>query len=494
MTSSDINNLKKINNKHKKRILFLNPKKKDTGYSLPHNGLAMLASILKKRGHDVFVVDYMFLRFENKHISYFIDLYKPDIIGVSMYSPNFYEANELITTLRKIDNDIPVMVGGPFPTLYMDILDKDNRIDYIFIGEAELTIIGAVESAKREQIPKIIQAKEIIDLNLMPYPDYTAFYNYKSIIGYPIMTSRGCPNQCSFCASKDLAYRRWRMRSPEDCIKEISLAKKTISPNIAVYIYDDNPTVHKKRFNDFLELFHRDIGGKIIIVNTRADAIDNTFLNLLKKCGITSIMIGVEHAYPEVFKLVDKGETLEQIEQASKLIKKHGLGLGLSFVVGLPLDNLERTKYSIDFYNRMKADGGTVNAIIPFRGTTARKWFEEHGAKLYNEIGKSTGLSKNLECTEPLVETPDFTKEERKRAYYMFLLNIGHDSLKLKKFHKIIMIAIKYNLYSDFIRWLPKGITTAYALHKMRFFIGLNILKTQGLNELIKRYKFRNKD
>lgn len=91
------------------------------------------------------------------------------------------------------------------------------------------------------------------------------------------------------------------------------------------------------------------------------------------------------------------------------------------------------------------------------------------------------------------VETVDFTKEERKKAYYMFLFGIGHDFLQLKKLHKIILIAIRYNLYHDFLTWLPKGIKTSYRINRMKFSIAMNILKKQGIAELIRRFKTRNR-
>ncbi|MDP1729036.1 MAG: radical SAM protein, partial [archaeon] len=388
MKSIDIKNMKKIDSKNKKRILLLNPKRKDLPYSLPHNGLALLAAILKKRGHEVLVVDYLFLRSETKNISSFMDSFKPDVIGLTMYAPVFHEANNLIDKIRAIDGKIPIMVGGAFPTLYSNVIDNDLRIDYIFLGEAELTIIGIVESAKRQKIPKIVNIKEIVNLDFLPHPDYTSFYKYKTITSYPMMTSRGCPYRCSFCSSVDLSHRRWRMKSPEACIEEIQLAKKSISSNMVIHIYDDNPNVDKKRFNKFLELFHEKIGGGLNVTHTRADSIDNKFLILLKKCGVRSIMVGVEHGNKEVYDLVNKGETLEQIENACRLIKKHGIGLGLSFVVGLPLDNLERTKESIAFCNKVGAEGATINPIIPYRGTAVRRWFENNNATLYNEIGK----------------------------------------------------------------------------------------------------------
>jgi len=229
------------------------------------------------------------------------------------------------------------------------------------------------------------------------------------------MTSRGCPNQCSFCASFGLS-RKSRARKVEECIKELEKAKEEISPHLKFVVFDDNPTVIKTRFNKFLDLYVKKIKSELSIVNTRADGIDDEFLVLLKRCKVSVISIGVEHAHPEVYNLINKGETLEQIEKACKLIKKHRIKLAVSFVIGLPKDNIERTRESIRFCKRVKADIFSINQICPYKGTRARDLFEQSNARIYNEVGFDAQHVTTFECEEPIVETPDFTKEEKKKS------------------------------------------------------------------------------
>jgi anaerobic magnesium-protoporphyrin IX monomethyl ester cyclase len=454
----------------------------------PHNGLAMLATILKKAGHEVMVVDYAFLvDYQYLDISFFIKTFNPDIIGFSIYTTNANEAQELILKTHNINPKIPIMVGGPHATLYSSVLKKDKKIDYIFIGESELTILGAVENAKKEKAPKIIQTKELVDVNDLPFPDNRLFYKYETMTHYPIMTSRGCPNQCIFCASFGLS-RRWRARRVEDCIKELEIAKKEVSPHLKFVVFDDNPTVLKKRFNEFLDLYYKRIKSELTIVNTRADGIDEEFLILLKKCKVPLISIGVEHAHPEVYKLINKGETLEQIEKACKLVKKHKIKLAVSFVIGLPGDSIERTKASIRFCKRVKADVFSINQMCPFKGTKAREMLESINAKIYDEVGYDAQHMVTFECEEPIVETPNFTKKERRKAYYMFLFGVADRRLQLKKIFKIWTIARKYGLYSEFFCWLPYGILRSLKEKQRYLSAAINIYKTDGLKHLIKRF------
>lgn len=487
MESKDLRNIKPVAKNKSKRVLLINPKKKKSYFSFPHNGLAILATILKKRGHEVLIVDYAFLfKRKNSDISYLMKDFKPDVIGISIYTPNEHEAIQLLSSVRQADQFIPIMLGGPHATLYYETLKEDKSIDYIVRGEAELQIIDLVENAKREKKPKIIETDKLVDLGDLPFPDYTTFLGWESIIVYPLMTSRGCPNICSFCASFGLS-RRWRARKPEECIEELELAKKVLPP-FKVIIFDDNPTVDKKRFNKFLDLYSKKIRLELAIVNTRADGIDDTFLTLLKKCGVNWIAIGVEHAHPEVFKLINKGETLQQIEEACKLIKKRGLQLALSFVIGLPGDNLERTKESIRFFKKMKADDVSLNHITPFRYTAVRKWYEEHDSKIYNELDFSATPLLSFECEKPVVETDDFSIWEREKAFYLFIFAIADPRLKLSKLPKIFRVAKKYNLYSEFIFWIPKGILTSLKQNKKYLKRGFQIYRREGFIYLFRRF------
>jgi len=475
--------------KKKKKILLINPKRANVLFTMPHNGLATLSAIIKKRGHEVLVVDYAFLfEDQDKDISFFIERFNPDVIGVSIYTTNAPEADKIISRINEISPKIPLMVGGPHASLYTDVLERNNKIDYIFRGEAELNILNIIENARKEKHPRVIQSNQLVDLNLLPIPDYKSFYKWELMTNYPIMTSRGCPFQCSFCASANLAYRKWRARNLDECIEELKKAQEEISPNLKFVVFDDNPITDKQRFKDFLVSYSTKIKAELTVVNVRADGVDDEFLKLLKKCGVKFISIGVEHANPEVFKLINKGESLEQIEKACKLIKKHKISLGMSFVIGLPKDTLERTKESIKFAKKFKADECSINLICPYRNTPARKWFEENNATLYNEIGYDVAPLASLRCEPPVVETKDFTRKEREKAYYMFFFGVADERFKLSKLPEIFSIAREYNLYSEFFFWFPRGILNQLKKGKKFIIRAISIYKNYGFNYLIKRY------
>lgn len=474
---------------NRKRVLFFNAKREKCNSTSPHLGLAMLAAVLKKRGHKVLVVDYQF-----KHTApspeTFIKDFNPDVLGITLYTATIHEANKIINNVS--NSNIPIMVGGPHATLYYDELSTDNRLDYIIRGEAENVIEEIVQNAKHQSKSQIITVKPP-DVENLIYPDFTSFFKYKEISVYPLSTSRGCPYNCSFCAIHLLSSRKWRPRKPDDCIIEVIEAKRRLLNLHSVTIYDDNSMVRKEHIKDLLKRYiNKNIDLPITISNTRADGLDEEIIVLLKKAKCPNIGLGVEHGHPEVFKQVEKGETLEDIKKAAKLIKKYKMSLFLCFVIGLEGDSLEKTKYSINLAKELKPDHIYWNMITPFKGTRIREWYDQHG-RIFDVINHSSYVDGNFMCDEPCAETPDFGIEERKKAYLMAIMETNDIRLKLKSIPRLIPYVTKYKLYREFFYWLPNRIKKNFVLFISLVHKGLRIYKEKGMKELKKRiyYYFR---
>src|SRR3989344_3531000 len=486
MEYENFRNIKKT--KAEKRILLVNPRRPTCEVDIPHMGLAILSAILKLRGHKILVVDYQLIH-NAPDIKDFIKGFSPDIIGISIVTANTQQAEGLIKKIRLFDNKIPIIAGGPHATLYPEDLEKNNEIDYIVVGEAEPIIIDLIEKGKRQKKPARKCSKIIINSNNIPYADYKSFYRWEYIRSYPIMTSRGCPYHCSFCPVAYVGQKNWRPREPEDCIKELEIAKKEINPYLHVLIQDDNPLVIPERFYKFLELFKKQINLRISITNIRADNVNDKLLILLKKAGCNSLGIAVESANPKVFQRVNKGETLEIIDRAAKLIKKHGMLLSFCSIIGLPEDNLERIKDSIKFANKHKPDSIYWNMVMPYKNTAVREWFEKNG-RICNEIGKTSLSDGDFRCDEPAAESKDFTVWQRKKAHYMCLFRTIDDRLKISKAFEIFKEARKYNELKDFFIWLPKGIIKSVKRKLELFDKFIAYSKREGVKAAINRGLF----
>lgn len=435
-----------------KKILLINPPNREIRNTYPHSGLASLASILKKRGHEVLVLDYIFSP-NIPQIQHFITTYKPDVVGISLFTASKNNADAVINEILKLVN-IPIIVGGAHASLYYEDLANDNRLDYIIRGEGELLIIEIIEKAKKEEKPKIINTDLLVNVEKIPLPDYTLFYEYEKIEDYPLLTSRGCPYGCTYCCVRFVSSQRWRPRETKQCIEEIKKAKMDL-PNLkGIEIMDDNPSFRLEHLKEFLRIFNKEkFELNFAIANLRADSIDSDILILLKEANCRHLALGVEHGNKEIFENIKKGESLDIIKSAGKLIKDTSIKLSCCFIIGLPGDSLERTRESILFAKELNADHCFWNTFIPYKGTEIRKYFDEKGI-IINEIGHPTIYSgtSNTICIEPCAPTPEFSAEKQKKAFVMAMLETHNYPMKL--IFKLLPYAVKYRLFWEFLYFI----------------------------------------
>jgi len=466
----------------RKRVLLFNAKREKCEAISPHLGLAMLAGVLKSKGHDVLVVDYQ-LTHEAPSPAEFVKSFRPDVVGVTLYTATMKEANEVIDEVSKFD--LPIMVGGPHATLYHEELAGDSRLDYIVIGEAENVIVDVVENAKPLEKPQLVRTTPP-DPKLLPYPEF-AFYGREGITIYPMQTSRGCPNACSFCAVYLVSTRKWRPRDPETCVAELVKAKKDLPSLSSVIIFDDNPTVKKDHIRRFLGAYIREnINLTLTVVNMRADGLDEEIIALLKGAKCPSIGLGVESGCPEVFEKIGKGETLEEIRTAAKLIKKHGMPLSLCFVIGLEGDSLENTKASIALAKELKPDHIFWNMITPFKGTKIREWYDENG-RVFDVVNHSSYVDGDFVCDEPCAESPEFGVEDRKKAYMMAILETNDNKLRLRHIPRLLPSVRRYKLYGDFLRWIPHQIAKDFRGFGSLFRRAFRIFREEGPRKAVRK-------
>lgn len=426
------------------RVLFIRPKKKTDTHLMPHLGLGMLSAVLKARGHEVLVADHMlFQDTPPPTAARLISDFSPDIIGVSMYTATAGECLRVIDEITAV-TDKPVMVGGPHASIYSGDLALNPGISYIFKGEAELSIAGVVEKSGRPAAPVIVEARPP-DVNALPCPDFSSFLNKERIKIYPLVTSRGCPFQCSFCVVRQVSTAAWRGRDHKACADEVEKAAGYLKGLELVKISDDCPTLDLDRFKAFLRDYAgRKLGLPMTIDNTRADRIDGEFARLAKEAGNGTLCVAVEHGDPEVFGLINKGESLETIRKAAETIKSNGLELRLCFVIGLPGDSLKKTEASIKLAKELKPVHIYWNMAHPLKGTRIRDWFEKNGAEISGDLDYTSYDAHSLLIREPLVSTSDFTREDRKKAYFRAVVETDQYNLSWSEAALLVRHCLRY--------------------------------------------------
>jgi len=416
-------------------------------------GLSLLGGILKDAGHEVMLMDFAFLRDLKGHIRVpeieeILDEFQPDVIGMSVFTYLYDECETLIARIAD-HSDLPIILGGPHFSVFPQDFARDSRISYIVRGEAEKVILNLVETAKRERHPLYIECP-VPTPQEIPAVNLDIAYGSEHLKVYQIQLSRGCPYHCSFCTIEQVAGRQVRPRDIETCLKEISEAKRCYPELETIDITDDCPTFNKVRFKSFLRILaNSNIGCELVIDNMRANLLDEEMLQLYVAAGGQNICLGAESGHPEVFRMVNKDERLEDIVHAAKLIREYGLILGLCFVIGLPGDNLKRHSSSMALAKALKPDYVFWNMCIPWPGTEVYAWYQKHG-----HVGDlrnfSTLIDPRGRFRKPVAYSKDFSKKDRVRAWLMANLETHKYFRQPLDIWRLFILCLRYRTNKSF--------------------------------------------
>ncbi|MFB3897344.1 MAG: radical SAM protein, partial [bacterium] len=334
-------------------------RKSVAGELWPQTGLAYLAAVLLKSGHDCQILDAMADKIEiNGTISRLVE-FKPDLVVVHTTTPTF---NNDTLILRKIKETIilnPHLKIG-FTGTHVSVLPKESLqesiADFVLVGEAEntlleltsnlladwATITGLAYRTPDNQIKLNPPRPLISDLDAIPFPARNLLPNGKYrmpfFTGAPFVTiipSRGCPYQCTFCRAGAVWGDRVRLRSAGNVCDEIEQVVSDLHIRNFVFM-TDALTLKKSWTIDLCNMIkHRKLDIRWI-GNSRVDAVDLEMLQLMKSSGCELISYGVESGNQAILDGAKKKITLEQAEQAIRLTQEAGILAFAYFIVGLP--------------------------------------------------------------------------------------------------------------------------------------------------------------
>jgi len=428
------------------KILLVNPSKADIygaalSYYFPPFSLGYIGAVLDKAGHQVKIIDIDADRISKER---FLKIIKGnyELVGFTATTPTFKEAEKLCRLVKEDTNAVTVL-GGIHATIAPHECLQHEHIDFLVRGEGEVTIldlINAIQDKKDYQGVKgisymkegrVVHApdRELIrDLDEIPFPARHLFnqqkYNYPDALLTPILpiiTSRGCPHDCSYCCTKLLFSRKVRFRSPKNVVDEIEqLIEKYRAKEI--HIIDDNYTCNRKRVFEIRdELKKRRIRLKFAFPNClRADQVDKEILKCLKDMGVYQVGFAVESGNQDVLNNAKRGLTLEQIEKAYSLAKEIGLETLGNFIFGLPGETEETIKDTIKFTKELNPDIAKFHILKPFPGTEVFYQLRREGLMTEFDYSKY-GIN-----TRPVHRLPGLREDDlikgQKRAYREFYL------------------------------------------------------------------------
>lgn len=410
-----------------RKVLLIDPPGSVVGIN---TGLAYLAGSLLKNHYEVTVLDFNNYK-DNQDIRLKKSLKEGfDVIGFSLKSLTIVNALPLVKKCKKWSPKIPIIAGGPGVTVEREgFLKLYPLFDYALVGEGELSFLEFLEYLKGEK--KISQVRGLIykngkrffvnennfisNLDQLPLPEYSVFDNLNfNRNNYPLVTSRGCPYNCLYCAVRLVSGKIFRAHSPERVLRELEFAKERYQIN-KFEIYDDNFTQNLERAKRVCRLMiKKKLGLNWVCENgIRADRIDKELIKLMKKAGCQEIWLGIESLDPEVFMNVDKGEKMESILKAIKLAKGVGMKVSGFFIIGLPGSTFKKDEITLEKAKRLGLDKTTWSLATPFPHTSLWDWAQKDAKILrhYNDVS----FFVDPKCT---FETEDYKEGERLAMFY----------------------------------------------------------------------------
>ena len=369
--------------------------------------LLYIATFLNDNGHKAEILDCEAEGISYEDLEQIIKNNNYDVVAVAMLTSMFSQSLEVCKIAKKVNPKIKTVVGGSHASVRPMETAQEQVIDIVVIGEAEVTFKELLD-AFEQNIPltnvKGICYKEngiviknepkpkIQDLDFFPMPDRKlikmnlyrpSVSYYKRLPAYTMITTRGCPYRCTFCATANTGYR---MHSTQRVVQEMKMLVEEYGAK-EILIRDDTFTLSRKRTIELCDAIIKEGLNKKVIWDciTRAGLVDLELLKKMKQAGCCGIHFGVEGGTQKLIDTIHKDATLDQIRNAFKWAREAGLETRGYFMVGLPGAQKEDDMATINFAKELDPDWAQFTVTIPYPGTQLYKEAKEFGTLTSSE-------------------------------------------------------------------------------------------------------------
>ena len=430
-------------------ILIIVPRYSDTltekfDYMFPV-GLSYITAALKKAKHNV---DALNLNHYSGSItdilSSKLSQKKYDFVCTGGNALGYLVIEKIVEVAKSHSTKPKIILGGPIITTLPKLIFSEFGIDFGVIGEGEETVVELIDAVIqnrtlegvkgivfREGNQVVITEKRnpIENLDAIPFPDFEGlefekqlnnshcnFLIWTTILDnprvYPLLASRSCPFQCTFCYHDS----RYRKRSIQNIMAEINMAVDKYGINYII-IYDDCFSFDKERIKEFcseiknlMKMKEKDIKW---FCQTMVSVVDKELLHLLKDAGCTVASYGFESFSPVVLKSMRKAIKPEQIDFAFHETIKQKMNVAATFIFGDIAETNETAKETLDWWVKNAEGQVRLAFVMPYPGSKIYDYCVQKGLIKNELLFVKNGLSKYLNITNEM-SNKDIEKLERK--------------------------------------------------------------------------------
>lgn len=497
-------------------------------------GILYIAAALRRAGYDVKIYDlhreFYLCResgyFKEKNLpdffeDYFGNILKDnsiDVLGIGcLFNVASTTVKEMANISKKVSPNTKIVLGGHYPTTkYREVLEN-GIADYVILGEAEEEFVWLLNNINDPLLEeKVSENHHIVDLkckdnsdkgpafienldslampawDLLPhYEDYIgrspqadrigSTVGKKIIKSAGILTTRGCPMRCTFCASHPVHGRRTRAHSVDYMMKHIDWLVTNLGINHFL-IEDDMFLFSSERTIEFCKAFFEKYQDRFTIEFPNSLAVWNLneeIIKYLKKIGMKNVTISVESGSDYVQKyLMKKNLNLSLIKEKVELLKKYDIGIRASYVIGFPGETLEMMQDTIDFSLSLNINWSEIKILTPLVGSEVYDVVEKNGYLIGDTSEHIYGR-----CS---IKTPDFSPEQIKSLQYDANIRVNflnNRNLKEGKFD------VAEKVFSNLLSVYPNHLFAQWGLWKALEGQGKKTEAAQSLNKLVEMAK-----
>jgi len=375
---------------------------------------------------------------------------QPDVVGITAFTMEAEEAHQTAGMVKDLFPEVPVILGGPYPSSDPESAGKDENFDYMVFGEGEVPLLQLLKVFENGENPSTVRGiqfrqngnlistgpADVVDNpDEIPFPawdlldldDYFRPSAGKRRLTNPIQmhergmsvfSSRGCPYRCTYC--HNIFGKKTRFRTPENVIDELEWLKREFGIQEIEFI-DDVFNLDIERAKKIMDLMiENNFNLKFSFPNgLRADRMDEELVLKMREAGCYRVNYAIESGSPRIQKLMKKNLKLDRAREIIDFTAEQKISVGGFFMLGFPDETVAEMHQTIDFALKSKCHTASFFILTPFPGTEMYNDALEAGIDmeaLYSDYG---AVSKNLSRDVPA----SIIKKLRTQAFRKFYFN-----------------------------------------------------------------------